>query len=199
VILAVGVALTACGGRNEPRPGDLRGASYPDPLPKPEFTLNATDGRPFDFRRATEGYVTLLYFGYTHCPDICPVHLANIAAVLTKLTPQVTDRIKVVFVTVDPERDTPARLRAWLDNFNRDFVGLVGPLDSVNAIQQRLLLPASIKVPGADDEGYLMGHSARVIAFTRDDSAHVGYPFGTRQEDWAHDLPILVRAWTGGT
>lgn len=161
------------------------------PTPKPDFTLTTTTGEPFDFRQETAGKVTLLFFGYTHCPDVCPVHMANIAAVLHKLPPDVAREVAVVMVTVDPERDTPQRLREWLDTFDGSFVGLLGSPDEINAIQQQIGLPAAVKIAGEGDE-YFMGHAARVIAFTADDSAHVAYPFGTRQEDWAHDLPLLV-------
>jgi protein SCO1/2 len=162
----------------------------PEPLPKANFTLTTTAGEPFDFRAETDGYVTLLFFGYTYCPDICPVHMANLAAALSKLPPQTASRIKVVMVTVDPERDTPERLRSWLDNFDRSFVGLFGLPEELAAIQQALYLPVAVKQgEGAD---YTVGHSTAVLAFTADGAAHVRYPSGTRQSDWAHDLPLLV-------
>ena len=139
----------------------------------------------------TEGFVTLLFFGYTYCPDICPLHMANIAAVLQKLSPEVANRIRVVFVTTDPERDTPERLREWLGNFNRNFIGLYGPLDEVNGIQNAMGLPSARReeIPTG---GYGIGHAAQVVAYTTDNRAHMMYAFGTRQADWAHDLPILV-------
>ena len=165
---------------------------FPDPIPKTDFTLADTEGAPFAFVPETEAYVTLLFFGYTYCPDICPVHMANIAAVLHKLPPQISSRVKVVMVTVDPARDTPQRLRQWLDHFDRSFVGLIGSPDEVNAIQRALRLPAAVKL-GSGETDYLMGHGAQVIAFTTHNRAHVIYPSGTRQNDWAHDLPLLVR------
>ena len=137
------------------------------------------------------GTVTLLFFGYTHCPDVCPVHLGNIAAVLGTLTPDVSGRVRVVFVSTDPERDTADRIRSWLDGFDRRFIGLRGSLDEVNAIQQRIGLAAAV-VPDTSDGDYTVGHGAQVIAYTADDSAHVVYGFGTRQADWAADLPRLV-------
>lgn len=159
-------------------------------MPRPEFILTTTAGAPFDFRAETRGTFTLLFFGYTHCPDICPVHMANIAAVLGKLTPQLANQVTVVMVTVDPERDTPERLRSWLDGFDRSFIGLTGTLDDVNAAQRSLNLPPAVRQGEGPD--YLVGHAAYVIAFTPDDSARVLYPSGTRQSDWARDLPILL-------
>jgi protein SCO1/2 len=199
--LALGATLlvAGCAARaNDPAPGDYRGVVLVTPLAKPEFTLTATDGRPFDFRRETDGSVTLLFFGYTHCPDICPVHMANIAAVLHRLPYSVASKVKVVFVTTDPARDSLPRIREWLNNFDPSFVGLRGPIDEVNRIQIALALPPAVAQPKQADGDYSVGHSAQVIAFTADDSAHVLYPFGTRQEDWAHDLPKLVQATAWG-
>lgn len=183
--------------------GQFRGAEVRDPRPKPAFTLTATDGTPFDFQRRTEGKLTLLFFGYTHCPDICPVHLANIAAVRKKLTPSERDRMTVVFVTVDPDRDSLAVIRRWLDNFDPDFVGLRGTLDQANAIQLGLdLPPTQIAVDGAGTVD--VAHAAQVLVFAPDGKLRLVYPFGTRQDDWAHDLPLLltgrwVEAAAGGT
>jgi len=190
--IAIAAAVLACNTTPPPKPGDLRGAVYSDPIPKPDFELVSTAGDTFSFKVKTEGFVTLLFFGYTYCPDICPIHMANIGAVLRTLTPDVANKVKVVMVTTDPERDTPERLRAWLDNFDSSFIGLIGSLEDVNAIQQRLVLPRAVIVESED--GYTVGHSARVLAFTTDNRAHVSYGFGTRQADWAHDLPLLVNS-----
>lgn len=196
-ILAV---VAACGG-DVPggagaEPGsDLRGTVLDPSWPKPEFTLADTRGRPYDFHSETEGFVTLLFFGYTHCPDVCPIHMANIAAVLRDLKYAERARIRVVFVTTDPERDTPEQLRSWLDRFDRSFVGLRGSEAEVDAIQAALHLPGAVRQPsrpGPLPGAYAVGHAAQVIAFTADGRARVVYPFGTRQADWAHDLPKLV-------
>ncbi|MEE8175168.1 MAG: SCO family protein, partial [Gemmatimonadota bacterium] len=89
-------------GQNEAANG-FRGVML-EPGPRPDFTLTDTRGRPFDFRRETDGKVALLFFGYTHCPDVCPVQMAGIAAVLRDLPWEIRDRIEVVFVTTDPAR-----------------------------------------------------------------------------------------------
>lgn len=193
--------LSACaGGRADRAPQALRGYVLEQPLAKPRFTLTATDGAPFDFRPATDGFVTLVFFGYTHCPDVCPVHLSNLGAVLPQLDPQVAARIKVVFITTDPRRDTPAVLRAWLDHMGRGFIGLTGDSSAIAGAQTALQLPpAVIEKATAADTAYTVGHSALVVAFSADNLGHVVYPYGTRQEDWAHDLPALVRgSWGGG-
>ncbi len=174
-------------------PEGLSGPQISPPLPKPDFMLTTTEGKPFDLRKDTEGYVTLLFFGYTHCPDVCPVHLANIAAALAKLSPEVNGAVKVVFVTTDPERDTPALMRAWLDKFDRRFIGLTGDSLALANAAKVSHVGQAIREPGPTDSTYTVGHSAMVWAFTRDNLAHVAYPFGIRQSDWAKDLVILTR------
>lgn len=174
-----------------------RGVALAEPLEKPDFVLRDTEGRPFRFRQETEGRLTLLFFGYTHCPDVCPVQLANLAAVLGDLPHRDRRRIRVVFVTTDPERDTPERLRAWLDGFDPAFVGLRGSRERVNGIQRSLDLPPAVRQPasgpGPGEGDYTVGHASQVIAFTADGRGRVVYPFGIRQADWARDLPRLLR------
>jgi protein SCO1 len=180
----------------EPRvfnPDGLTGPQILPPTPKPAFTLTTTEGKPFDFQKETEGYVTLLFFGYTHCPDVCPVHLANIAAALGKLSPEVNNAVKVVFVTTDPARDTPAVMRAWLDKFDHRFIGLTGDTLAIADAMRQSRLGSAVKEPGASDSTYTVGHAAIVLAFTRDNLAHVVYPFGIRQADWAKDLVLLTK------
>jgi protein SCO1/2 len=158
---------------------------------RPAFSLLDTDGRPFDFAAQTRGTLTFLEFGYTHCPDVCPVHMANLASVLKTLAPSDRMRIKVVFVTVDPDRDSATVLRRWLDTFDSTFVGLRGPADRVNAAQGMVGFgPAAITA--AADGAVTVTHAAPVLAFTADDTAHVMYPFGTRQADWVRDIPRLL-------
>jgi protein SCO1/2 len=163
------------------------------PIPKPALTLTDTDGQPFDLRARTEGYLTLLFFGYSNCPDVCPVHMATLGAAYRELLPEVQSRIKVVFVTTDPDRDTPERLRSWLDGFDRSFVGLSGPLDDINAALASMMLPGVAVIPAEHHGGEpLIGHPAAVVAFSPDGAARVRYPFGVRQADWAHDIPLLL-------
>lgn len=194
----VGVAGSGCGGGSAETPLDrvresgFRGITLEVPTPKVDFTLTDTEGRPFHFLAETEGYITLLFFGYTYCPDICPVHLANLAAVLKEMPWDVRSRIRLVFVSTDPDRDTPERIREWLDAFDRSFIGLRGEIDEVNRIQASFGLPPA-QVQGGDSTNYIIGHASQILAFGTDNLARLAYPFGTRQADWSHDLPRLVR------
>ena len=168
-----------------------RGGLVTPPLPKPRFTLTDTAGLPFDFRRETEGYVTLLFFGYARCPDQCPLHLANIAMGLNKVPTAVADQVKVIFVTTDPARDSPAVLRSWLDRFNARFIGLTGSEAAIEAVQRAAHVPAAQKMARASHD-YAVGHASFALVYTKDNLAHVIYPSGMSQDDWAHDLPNLV-------
>jgi protein SCO1/2 len=193
---AIVAALAAgCADRRQLSPSGYAGAELVHPRPKPEFVLTSMGGSAFDFRRETDGYVTLLFFGYTHCPDVCPVHMANLGAVLDRLPFEVSSRVKVVFVTTDPARDTPARLRKWLGGFSPDFIGLTGSPEQLTRAQIAAgLLPATRDTADSSRADYGVGHAAQVLAYTSDNLERVEYPAGTRQEDWAHDLPMLVRA-----
>ena len=196
LVTLVGISVSACGVPAEGgNVGELRGWVMDTPIAKPDLTLTDTNGEAFDLRAETNGYLTLLFFGYTHCPDVCPVHMANLGAVFGDLPPEVRDRTKVVFVSTDPERDTPERLRSWLDNFNRAFIGLRGSLDDINAALSSMMLPGVAVIPGEHGSEPMVGHPAAVLAFGPDGLAHVRYPFGVRQADWAHDLPLLVEGF----
>lgn len=184
---AVAAAVAACQERvQQVEPG----ATLHDPL-YPEFQLTDTEGRTFDFATESKGSVTLLFFGYTRCPDVCPVHMANIAGALKKLPYRIASQVQVVFVTTDPERDTPERIREWLDQFNKEFIGLTGTEEQIAVAGHQVGIAPAVKEPQENGD-YLMGHSARVIAFTADGAGRYLYPFGTRQADWAAEIPTLV-------
>src|SRR5215470_53684 len=113
-LLTSGHALAQAEQKSAPEPPSkgisgvtYRGGLVSPPLPKATFTLTDTSATPFEFRQQTQGFVTLLFFGYTRCPDLCPLHMANIAFALKQLPSNVAEQIKVVFVTTDPRRDSP--------------------------------------------------------------------------------------------
>lgn len=186
--MAVALILSACGGGVST--DDLQGVIIESPQSKPEFVLTDTEGASYDFAAETEGKLTLLYFGYLNCPDICPVHLAQIAETFDQL-PAVARDTEVVFVTVDPERDSPDEMRAFLDNFDGRFVGLTGSLEEVQTAQSAAGVPTAVFVGDGDD--YTVNHAAQVFAFAPDGLLHSVYPFGVRQSQWNNDLQILAQ------
>ena len=174
-----------------------RGGLVSPPLPKPRFTLTDTSGSQYELWAKTQGYVTLLFFGYAHCPDMCPAQMAMIAQALKKIPESAAEQLKVVFVTTDPGRDSPTALRSWLDHFDKRFIGLTGSEPAINAAQLAANIPPATKSTVRPDGSYDVGHAAFVLAYTKDNLAHVIYPVGMKQEDWVHDLPLLVKdTWT---
>jgi protein SCO1 len=168
-----------------------RGGLVSPPLPKPKFTLTDTSGAPFDFASKTLGHVTLLFFGYTHCPEMCPVQMDLIEEALKKLPAATAEQIKVVFVTTDPDRDSPQVLRSWLDHFDKRFIGLTGSQSAIDAAQIAANLSPAKKSAVRPDGAYEVGHAAFVLVYTKDNLAHLIYPAGMKVDDWAHDLPYL--------
>src|ERR1700682_2530787 len=120
---------------------NYRGGLVTPPLPKPRFVLTDTSGAAFDFRQRTEGYVTLLFFGYANCPDQCPTHMANLGSALKRMPASIADQVKLVFVTTDVARDTPQVLRRWLNLFDPRFIGLTGTERAVEAVQRAAGVP----------------------------------------------------------
>jgi len=201
------VVLGACGsgagddGSHEAAGRQWRGTVLDRPVPVPDVTLTGTDGQPYELRSRSAGKLTLLFFGYTHCPDACPLQMATIAAALEGQSARVRTATDVVFVTTDPARDTPERLRTWLDGFNTRFVGLTGSPADLVAAQEAAGVPLSGAEPADDDGAYVVGHATQVLAFTPDGVARLAYPAGIRQADWRHDLPQLfdVPEWQVAT
>ena len=185
--------VAACSTDGSGSASGFRGVAVATPIAKPQIVLTDVNGQRYDFAQATEGKVALLFFGYTHCPDVCPLHMANIAAVLKRMTAEERARVTTVFVTTDPERDTPAHLKSWLANFDPSFVGLTGTREELARAQASLgLAGAAREYTETDSSKYFVSHAAQVFAFARDGLGYLVYPFGIRQEDWANDLPKLV-------
>jgi protein SCO1/2 len=195
--VALAVAAAGCGGsapahRASARAPALHGL-LPRPMPRrPSFTLTDTGGRPFPFAARTRGKLTYLYFGYTHCPDACPATMSDLAYALRRQPPSVRRRTQVVFVTVDPRRDTPRTLRTWLDHYGRSFVGLTGSAAEIAAAERQ----AGVPVPPPEKHAsaqYAVAHSSLVLPYSPDGRAHVVYTQGFGPGDFAHDLPLLLR------
>jgi protein SCO1/2 len=162
----------------------------------PEVVLLDTSDRPFHLAAELRGTPTLLFFGYSSCPDICPIHLAAIASAMQQ-TRTSYEQVQVVFVSVDPDRDTPERIDEFLGFFSSRMIGLHGDLDDVITALGQLDLPGPI-VEGPDPrgEGDLIGHPAQVIGFDADGRARRVWPFGTRRSNWLADIPRIAAEWS---
>lgn len=168
------------------------------PWPKPEVELTDTEGNPYDIVAETEGEVTLVYLGYTNCPDICPTHMNDIAATLDTMDPEDAEEVNVIFITTDPERDTPEVMRRWLNLFGEDFVGLTADQETIDEVQVALgVEPARPFETERAGDGYEVSHAAFVYAFDQTNLAHLVFPGGVDRETWLHDLTKLVQeGWT---
>jgi protein SCO1/2 len=181
---------------------------------RPSFVLTDTTGARYDFREKTGGHPTFVYFGYTNCPDECPTAMADIATALRNVSADVRSRVRVVFVTTDPKRDSAPVLRRWLDQFGTGFVGLLGTQAEVDAAQKAAGIKAARPeglaptLPGKPDQhphkegtaphqhlgplGYAVTHSAVIFAYDAANRLPVVYPGGVKPSDIAADLPALL-------
>ena len=125
-VLAAGL-MTACGGGSEA----LTGAVLDQPYVVPATPLTDTDGASYSLADSTDKRLTLVFFGYTHCPDICPLVMSTLASAVTRLDDADRDQVDVVFVTTDPTRDTDQVLRNYLDRYDPTFIGLTGSLKDI--------------------------------------------------------------------
>lgn len=146
-----------------------QGAYLDTPYQLPQATLTGTDGKDFDLRTGSDKPVLVLYFGYTNCPDICLGQLTDIATALNRVDADVREKIQVIFITVDPDRDTPEVIRDYLARIDPDFVGLTAPLPTVKAVGAAMGVVVEGTTPTGD--GYDVTHSDQVIAF---DSGRLG-------------------------
>lgn len=224
VALVVGAALTAACAAPGERGGDPQEhaangkAQIPaadtefvgtivDEIERPDLDLRSTTGTTFDLQDRPLDEATVVFFGYTHCPDVCPTTMADLAIAYRALPPTARQEVTVVFVTEDPRRDTPSVLHRWLANFDRDFVGLMGGGDRTRAALRQLYLPATRIEPdphNSDDHpadhhnhssgggDYIVGHSGIVYVFGPDDRTLI-YTGGESAGDYAVDLEELTQ------
>lgn len=183
-IVAVGVYLFA-------PPAAFRGTVYGEPYPPaPEIALTRGDGSSFQLRELRGG-VVLLFFGYTSCPDVCPTTLAELNSALQKLGEDKARNVKVVFVTVDPQRDTPERVQEYVNHFNDSFIGLSGDEPQLAKTWSDYGVFRET-VEGVSAAGYLVNHTARVTLIDQDGNLRVSYSFETPVDDIVHDLKLVL-------
>ena len=170
----------------------LRSGAFDPPRPAPDFALPATSGDEFRLRRYL-GKVIVLTFGYTSCPDVCSTVLAELAQVRERLG-NAAKRVQVVYVSVDPERDNPARLRGFTEQFDKTFLGLTGPMDQLAPVWKAYgVSVVRRELPGSKPPTYLIHHSASVFLIDAAGRLRVMAPFGTPSEDVLHDIRTLLK------
>jgi len=192
LVLSIAAALVAPGCGGAPTAQAFRGTYVEDPPGAEELTL--TDQNGARFRLSDErGKVVLLFFGYIHCPDVCPVTLSTWARVRRSLGGQAED-VRFVFVTVDPERDTAERLREHLEIFSDEFVGLTGSLDEMEAAYESFGIFRE-KIPFTSSAaGYVVDHSTRMLVLDREGRLRVLLGFDAPAAEIVHDVRLLLRS-----
>ena len=191
-LLLLGCSSDDASGPDTTRPPDWGGDLVDPGLEKPDVTLTTTDGTPFPFRKATDGKLTLLFFGFTNCPDQCPIWLNSVARAKEQIGSGPGSNPQVLFVGVDVARDTPQVLDEYLGRIDEAFIGLTGTESEIAAANRALYFP-SITIGSPDETGdYEVGHYGRAAAFTPDNLAHRLYGYDVRPAELARDLPRLA-------
>ncbi|KIZ19305.1 SCO family protein [Streptomyces natalensis] len=193
------LSLTACNADDGKPAADVSGAkskpivTLDSPMEKPDLELTDTQGKKYDLLEETKGHPTLIYFGYTHCPDVCPLTMSNLAVAIGKLPKAEQKDVRVVFVTSDPERDTSAALKKWLAGINKDFIGLTGPFDRIQAGARSVNI--GIEKPVKKKNGDVIStHGAQVLLSSpKDDKIHwIGMEEAT-PENYSQALPKTIK------
>jgi len=191
VVFMVTSAAAAVPGHAATETARLRSGAFEPPRPAPDFTLPAASGAEFRLSRHL-GKVVVLTFGYSSCPDVCPTVLAELAQVRERLG-AAASRVQVVYVSVDPERDTPARLRGFTEQFDRTFLGLTASMDQLAPVWKAYgVSVARRELPGSKPPAYLVHHSASVFLIDGAGRLRVMAPFGTPSDDVLHDIRLLL-------
>lgn len=185
-ILAVASILAGCqSGEPSFQSTDITGAEFGK-----TFALTDHGGRPRsleDFR----GQVVVVFFGFTHCPDVCPTTLAELAGAIRKLGPA-GEKVQVLLVTVDPERDTPEILAKYVTAFNPRFLGLRGDAAETARVAKEFKVIYQ-KVAGPRAENYAMDHSAGSYIFDRQGRLRLYVGYGRGADVFAHDIGLLLK------
>ena len=185
------LALTGCAKAPSVAEDGFNGSEPSEPYVAPATQLRDTDGTAYSLTRQTTKPVTLVFFGFTNCPDICNLVMANITSGLLRLDEDDRDDVDVVFVTTDPARDDEKTLRRYLDAFNDRFIGLTGRLDDIVGIGEafKVYMKREPKLPTG---GYNVTHTTHFFAVDSDDEVPVLWSADTTPAQLAADLHLLL-------
>ena len=188
-LLASSLLLGACdrlGASAQPefKNTDLTGLQYARDFALPDH--NGKMRTLADFR----GKAVLVFFGFTHCPDVCPTTLSEMASVMQQLGPD-AERVQVLFISVDPERDTPQILSQYVPAFHPSFLGLVGNAAQTEAVVKEFKAFYQ-KVPGKEPGSYTVDHTAGSYVFDPEGRIRLFVRHGQGAEPIAHDLKLLL-------
>lgn len=190
VLILPFLALAACGGSGE-GDGELHGTVLDPPFEVASTPLTDTDGAPFSLTGDTDKDLTLVFFGYISCPDICQTVMANLSSAMTRLDEADRDRVDVVYVTTDPARDTEEAIARYLPHFDPDFIGLTGDLDTIVDVAKPLGvgITQGEKLPSG---GYDVSHGTTITGIDAEDEGSVYWSQDTSSADLAADIHTLL-------
>ena len=171
------------------KPYTYQGSLIDPPVEAPQFELSDVDGQRFQLRDLN-GQVVIIFFGYTSCPDVCPVTLTDFLRIRSNLGDQ-AEKVSFVFVTVDPERDTPERMKKYLTNFDPAIIGLTGERTELESVWSSYGVYEA-KVEGESEGNYLVDHSSRIYVIDEAGNLLLTYLFGTEYQVIAEDVRHLV-------
>jgi len=182
-----GSAAIVVGGDDD----GYHGAVLTEPYDVPDVALVDTDGADYSLATDVTTPLTLVFFGYTHCPDVCQMIMSTITSGLTRLSPDERAQVGVVFVTTDPARDDASTLRSYLDQFDDGFTGLTSDLGTISAVAEDLgvYVAKGEKLPGG---GYEVDHSTPVVGLDDRGSAPIVWTEGTSSAEFALDIEKLL-------
>ena len=165
----------------------LRAGVFHPARPAPDFSLRGSDGTELKLSRY-RGKVVILAFGFTSCPDVCPTTLAALAETRKKLGAQATE-LQVLYITVDPDTDSPERMQKYLGSFDPTFLGGTGTAEQLAAVRERYGIAATRKALGTS---YTFSHSSFTYLIDRKGSLRALMPYGQSSDDYVHDVKILL-------
>lgn len=185
-VLAALLLVVPLAAHASPAP-TLMAGTFDPPRAAPEFALQGSDGQALSLSRF-RGKVVLLQFGFTSCPKVCPTTLATLARVRRELGTQAAE-VQILFITVDPERDDPERLRRYVSTFDPGFLGGTGTEEALSAVRKAYGVAAQRTGSGA---GVQYGHSSFVTLIDRQGLLRAIMPFGYEPEAYLHDVRALL-------
>jgi protein SCO1 len=171
---------------------EFAGQALVPPPAAMDFTLQTSDGSEFKLSQQ-RGKVVLLSFGYTFCPDVCPTTLVELSQVRARLG-DAAKRVQMVFITLDPERDTPERLGIYTKTFDPTFIGLTGSAEQLAQVRNMYGVIAEKEAVAGTSAGYLIAHSAYTYVIDHEGRLRVLFPFGLSIEEMADDIKQLLRS-----
>jgi protein SCO1/2 len=186
-LVVIVVAMMAVAYVTRPKP--VYGSKIAEPLPAADFTLRDVNGAPVTLS-SLRGKPTLVTFGYTTCPDVCPITLVKLAQA-KKALGKAGDDLQVVFVTVDPERDTPEKVRAYLAQYDPAFIGLVPTPEELQQVAKTYAVQYE-KTPGSEATGYLMAHTAATMVIDRNGDVRLLFWPELTPDEMASDLRTVL-------